>query len=326
MAARHPSLDHRRGRRGLKPSAAVLLLGLSGCVLARPFGWIPEEDAELARAHTLNAMSYWESGDYTRALDQANRALGLDDDFEPALRVRAMVLMRGRTMDSLDAALDLWEDLDDGTENRWTIQHAVAHQRRADVLRRAQRLELADADTEEAIALYEGVLDADPDDVYALEGFVQVLAASGDWDRCLEAADRYVRHIELSRQGWTRKLTLRGIEAEEERMIRSRIRTNRSKEARWRGLRANILHKTGQPMEAERELRTVLELDPGLVAEYLNRARVRAELGLWLLAHQDAHTFVARSDQAADNPLTREAFAIIREAESHGVSPAGIAQ
>ncbi|MCI0589442.1 MAG: tetratricopeptide repeat protein [Planctomycetes bacterium] len=291
--------------------------------------------------HYQNAQYWYDAGDFNRALQQAHRALAIDDGDRELLLLLGWIHLKRGTLEDVYKAEGYLEQVAGGGlfRRRWykaTLGLGLALRRQGDYLRetaeRMERGEIRPASSKDpkeevarlrgraeekyarAVDLLEETVTLDPLDPHplALDNLQQLHALRGETERSLACGTRFVEQARASRQFWTRKLEEPSLSAEDERIARERLAENLVREVESRGLAANLLFKRGRYAEAAVELDALLSLDPDRPEEYYNRARCRGELGEREGAVSDLQEFLRRTSLSFDAPEVRRAYDLIR--------------
>jgi tetratricopeptide (TPR) repeat protein len=316
--------------------ALALLTGLCGACQSGPKTELdPERQLENYRD---TALTHYENGDLLRAEGQALKGLAIDDEDKTLRLMLGWILLRRGDVQSLERAEWVFREyLDDYEgEQRATLGlagalerlGAVRHQA-AGALRRGERLpdrgspearadELVEEgreNWEEALALYRAAHEKRDDDTDALDGLQRVAARLGDLEQSLEWSNELIERAELEREWYRGRLESVELASREE----SRLRAGERAAIRLLAdthLFANAqLVTLGRLEEALGHLDAAIALDPEAAGAYSRRAQLRYLLGDFGGAQADIERFISRSDQPADSPDMRRAFALLDFAE-----------
>jgi len=311
------------------PLLACLLLG--GCGI---FGLSSEEKDRLAEFFT-RAKGYYEKDRLVQALDQVDRGLEIapeDPKFltlkgfiflkyakkDPTFYEDAQILFRKAAESGLSRArlglglahqgLALKErDYSDNLERALREGSIPASKREAARRKIARMRALSAKDFRKAETCFKEVLEEEPGNILALYSLALVKVALDKKEEALKLIDRYIRTAAARRQRILNRDLKAALSKEREDLLWKELRTIEAREKEFRGLAANLLYKLGRYREALKELNTLLELDPNLVNEYFNRARVQAKLGRLREAARDYKVFVGRSLLPREDPRIKEA-------------------
>ncbi len=301
---------------------------------------VSEDEQYTVDFHNNNAQHYYEGGHYTRALQQFERALELDDDDERALLGRAWCLLlisegdilRGDSIadDFLEEARDAFMDLnarglgesqfkvdlgtakihalygDLYTTRIRNLQEELKHRHPGDPLHKA----LADAEQAaeqsyfEAKTLFEKVLNNDK-----VPGARDNLTALLQLARLAVLRKDFARALLYAEQyreqvRRSKDLWVRSLKQfPEDRVIwEAKLAGAVSKEVEVLDLIANAYFKIGQYELAKEELDRLLRLDPYRTDAYLNRGILHQKLAQPRLALDDFNSFMSRAAELDMSP------------------------
>ncbi len=326
----------------------VPLILLQGCGI---FGGSSAERERLAGFFT-RAKGYYEHDRLTQALDQVDRGLELSPEDPKFLTLKGFIFLKYAKRDPsfFEDALALFRKAAQGglfssglaraklglglalqgraiKERDYTVnlekalrEGTIPAARREEAKRKlAQMKAQARKDFLEAEKAFKEVLAQEPRNILALYSLALVEVALGKKEEGLKLIERYIRVAAARRKQILERDLKMALSKDREDKLWAELRTIEEREKGCRGLAANILYKLGRFDEALKELNTLLKLDPNLVNEYFNRARVEAKLGHIQAAANDYKTFVGRSLLPREDPRIKEAMDFLTRHDMGGL-------
>ncbi len=305
-------------------------LVLAALVLATACRSNGTSDADRLDIYVESAYVHWEQGDLDRARGQALKGLEIDRKNRPLNLMMGWILLRRDRRDDLLGAEKVFRRLveDDGdpraqqglaaTLERLAVLHdeaAVAlesgrltteaedPQQRADELRAQSREHY-----EEALELYEVVLEDRPDFIKALNGAVRTTASLQRLDESLSYAEQLLETIGRERDYWTSILQREDINTDEERDLHERVRGATQLMLDTHLFAASALHDLGRPGDALAHIESSIALDPALPEAYSLRAQAFHGTGRVTEAVADLDRFIGLSGKNFDHPDIRRAM------------------
>jgi tetratricopeptide (TPR) repeat protein len=326
---------HPTARLAARALAAVLALGLSGCMSALQGESSPEEDAVATKEHfEESAQTYYEGGRYQQSVLMWRKVLELEPERQKAKWGLAKSLAMIGTPQALREAESIFPtivDLD------WT--HPTLGDRRHEVLKdyaevysqlgdyydqdvRALKTELErpganeakiraqitqqeakrDQLLQKAIPLYLQVLSLSPDNPYAVAGLAKSYLQLHQDAAGIQYARRYIAIAVRSQSSRTTLLKNyeqeKGVELTEDmrKYFTDNIDSARGKEMRIRLLLGSVLYRNRDYRGALAEYDRVLELDPKQHAAMVERAQTKAALGDYRSAMADLESYLKVTD------------------------------
>ena len=155
---------------------------------------------------------------------------------------------------------------------------------------------------------FKQVLEDEPRNILALYSLALVKVALDKKEEGLKLIERYIRVAAARRKRILDRDLKMTLPKDREDRLWKELRIIEAREKECRGLAANLLYKLGHYRDALKELDALLKLDPNLVNEYFNRARVHAKLGHTKEAANDYKVFVGRSLLPREDPKIKEAM------------------
>lgn len=328
------------------PRLLLLLLLTSSLVACGIFGLSAEEEANLTR-YQRNAKTYYEGGEFERALDQIRRGLEIQPDDYRLLTISAWCMLRQSQTDPrrLQAATDAFDHLkelrpDSEQSSQARLGYGAAHgklafelRQRADQLRQdAARLKLEDTELQQseteaaelerqsnhhfdlAEAELEKLLDSGDLLLEAHYHLMYVSVWRGDYEGAVSHGNRYLKRVgEL--QASIRTELEQTIMVEYERELRIRLQNRLDAEVEVRAFLANLHFKEGHHELVVEQLDEVLLENPNRFNEYYNRARSLMTLGRIEEAKRDYERFLYSTNLPRENPQVKSALAALKEIE-----------
>ena len=287
--------------------------------------------------HKEAALAYYENEQFLQAEDQALRGIDIDRDDDTLRLMLGWIHLRRGTTDSLYKARGVFSQFKGGDEPRADLglgetleRLGRVHEETAVSIELGERFVKGDPEKaarerrEEAREFYEQaresyarVLDAQPDNLKALNGMQRVHSLRGDYAESLAYAERLIEVASAERDA------LRTSLADPERLLTSRSEQNLREVARTTEDLLVETHFLAYSLElalSDREgalhhLDRTLELDPGRTEAWSRRAQLHFELGDFRAAIDDATEFVKRSPKPFDDPDIRRAWDIKHKSE-----------
>jgi len=315
----------------------VPLLLLGGCGI---FGGSSAKEERLSGFFS-RAKGYYRNDRLQQALDQVDRGLELEPGDPKFLTLKGFIFLKYARRDPsfYDDALALFRKaaagglfhsgltraklglglalLGRGIKERdyaanlekALLEGSIPAARREEARKKVPEMRAyAHKDFQEAEGAFEEVLREEPRNILALYSLALVKVALDKKEDGLKLIDRYIQAASARRKQILERDLKITLSKEREDKLWAELRTIESREKECRGLAANLLYKLGRYEEALKELNSLLKLDPNLVNEYFNRARIHAKLGHTQEAVRDYRTFVGRSLLPREDPRIKEAM------------------
>ncbi|MHC5012775.1 MAG: tetratricopeptide repeat protein, partial [Planctomycetota bacterium] len=153
-----------------------------------------------------------------------------------------------------------------------------------------------------SIPIWRRVLEASPDNPYALAGLAKAHLLTGNEDAGIRFAQRYIEISRRSQEGWREKLReweqmMRGDVSPEQRgFYMAKIQGAAEKEKNMHLLLGAVYMRRDEFANAVRCYDAVLELDPATPAAYVERAQAHAAVGLYDEAIEDLEQYLKMTD------------------------------
>lgn len=332
----------RRAGWGLALGLAALLPGCFG---------LDEAEQKRLELHQQSSQRFYREGRLQQALQQADKALELDDDHVGMRLVRGYCLVRlGKRLDStaeIDKAVEIFDRLAKGAggENPRTwlgrgqahFARALMHIAEAASIERRLASDFLDADGRELESGWLATeqrgrdghlrdaerslrhvlgMENEAENVWAMMELVLVLnTAGGHDDEAVQLSHRAIRQLEqqneLARNNLRKNASLTAAHSLE---LERRIEENLARERQLRDLIATIEFHRGAFQAALEQLEILEERQLITAANYRNRADIRERLGLFAAAADDLESYLrTRSSQTDYDDIARETFARIDE-------------
>ncbi|MFK5956332.1 MAG: hypothetical protein QM477_07805 [Planctomycetota bacterium] len=317
--------------------AVLLLLVFTACSGA-------EVDNEASRIEDFRnrAATYFNSGRYLQAFQQAQLGLQLDEDDGGLNLLAGRALVMQRDLVQVSHALPYLETAQEELDNykadyslgefhfRYgSMLFSFAHHEKqsllefpdSDVATQESQIALCDiriakakAHFQTANELFTRVLKVVPADLATLEKRGQSLALLGDNDGAFADLSSAIDSLTESRKYKNRVLaTDSKLTVAQEDSVRRDLNGDIQREVAIRFLLAGILKREKDPRAEEEQYNIILVLDPDTEAAYHSRAMCRYQLGRIAEASADMRAFVGRTNLEFDTPQVREAMRIIEE-------------
>jgi len=317
--------------------AVLLLLVFTACSGA-------EVDNEASRIEDFRnrAATYFNSGRYLQAFQQAQLGLQLDEDDGGLNLLAGRALVMQRDLVQVSHALPYLETAQEELDNykadyslgefhfRYgSMLFSFAHHEKqsllefpdSDVATQESQIALCDiriakakAHFQTANELFTRVLKVVPADLSTLEKRGQSLALLGDNDGAFADLSSAIDSLTESRKYKNRVLaTDSKLTVAQEDSVRRDLNGDIQREVAIRFLLAGILKREKDPRAEEEQYNIILVLDPDTEAAYHSRAMCRYQLGRIAEASADMRAFVGRTNLEFDTPQVREAMRIIEE-------------
>lgn len=324
----------------LKPRlnlALLLLLGFTACSGTE----VENEDARMEDFRN-RAMQYFNSGRYPQAFQQARLGLEIDDEDGGLNLLAGRSLVMQRELTQVSHALPYLEIAQEELDNykadyslgefhfRYgSMLFAFAQREKQSLIQfpdanpKSQESKLADCEVrikkaevhfQDALALFNVVLETVPEDLQTLEKRGQTHALLGHDEAAAADLEAAVSFLLESRQYKNRVLaTDSNLTVQQEDRVRRDLNGDIQREIAIRFLMAGLLKRTKDVRAEEEQYSIILELDPNAEVAYHSRALCRYELGRLAEASADMHAFVGRTDMEFDTPQVQQAMRIIEE-------------
>jgi tetratricopeptide (TPR) repeat protein len=322
----------------------ALRCGLFAAVLATASACAsdgPKIDPEVAREmHVRAALDHYDLGDMDRAIDQAQRALDIEeDDRTMQLLVGWCYLRKGATRDLLEA-----ERIFIGLEKKYSDERraklgaakvserlAMIHRESADDIENGRSLPIARDPVaevarlrEESVRLFEAaesryreLVRDEQENLEALNGLVRVCSLTGRDEEALDHLGALIAALDEQRLFYADQLKKRVLDTGDESTLRNLERTTTRLLLDAHQLAANLHHTLGRPNLALGHLDAALQIEPQRRPElYAQRAQMQLAVGNPARALEDLDTFIARSQMPVDHPDVQRAWALRREARA----------
>ncbi|PCJ53870.1 MAG: hypothetical protein COA70_06830 [Planctomycetota bacterium] len=317
--------------------ALLLLLGFTACSGAE----VENEEARLEDFRN-RAATYFNSGRYLQAYQQAQLGLQIDEDDGGLNLIAGRALLMQRELTQVSHALPYLETAQEELDNykadyslgefhfRYgSMLYSFAQREKQslnqfpdqdDATQNAKlsacqvRIQKSEVHFEEALELFSMVLDTVPDDLPTLEKRGQTYALLGNDAAAAVDLEFAIDILAESRQFKNRVLaTDSKLTVQQEDRVRRDLNGDIQREIAIRFLLAGLLKRTLDVRAEEEQYTVILGLDPGIDAAYHSRALCRYELGRLAEASADMHAFVGRTDLEFDTPQVQQAMRIIEE-------------
>ena len=325
------------------PAALLFVLGAAAGCAIQDIGGEPTEkqDDEARKKHyEESAQTYYEHGEYRRAVDQWKKVLELAPGDQKAMWGLAKSHAMVGTPQSLREAEVIYLkiiDLDWSHPTRGNIKFEVERdlaqvyvdlaewfqkgihadeeqlsEGKADKAAVQAHMQRSIASRNEllqkAIPLYEDVLQKSENNPYALAGLAEAHLLVGQDMKGVEYGLRYVSLSEESQRNWKAELDgftkMNGDATTQQReYFAKKIRGAREKELKMRLLIASVLMRNGRASEAIVQYDAVIAKDAARPAAYVERAQAYAKGGNYRKAILDLEKYL----QITDPVLQREA-------------------
>lgn len=332
-----PTLGHRSWRSGAL--AAVLALPLLGTLPACQSDG-PKVDPEIQRqVHEEAARNHYRAADLDRAIDQALRALAIDDSENDMFVLVAKCYTRKGTVTDLLEAERIYIGLekDDPEDSVVRLGVAIVSERigQANMLR-ANDLEAGldlplGKDRDEEIARhrseqerlfaraedrYRGLLADQPEMIESLNGMTRICSLSGRTGEALDFANELVSVLKAQDEFYEEQLREQVMEESIEQRYRKLLRTTRVLLVDAHAVAADLHFQLDAPNLALGHLDRALDLDPRDSPDlYALRAQVQLALERPGRAIEDLDRFIASSNLPIEHPDVREAYRMRSDAQ-----------
>jgi tetratricopeptide (TPR) repeat protein len=323
-------------RHASRHTALVLALGLwvSSCQSSGP-----KVDPEIQRAvHVEAARNHYDIGDLDRAIDQAERALVLDeDDINMKLLIAWCYLRKDRKGDLLEA-----ERIFLGLEKRYKDESraplgtaivserlAMLHRNTAQDIERGLEVPLGKDPQKEIERLrgeekrlfaraserYEQLIEEQDDHIEALTGLVRVNTTQGATETALTYSGRLITTLEAQEIFYSEQLRDQAWDRSVEDDFKRLLRNTTTRLIRAHQLAAELHFDLGRSSLALGHLDQAIERDPNASPElYAQRAQVLLSMERPERALEDLERFIANSSLPVDHPDVQEAWQLRRDA------------
>ena len=317
--------------------ALLLLLGFTACS-----GTEVENEEARMEDFRVRAKQYFNSGRYPQAFQQARLGLQIDDEDGGLNLIAGRSLVMQRELTQVSHALPYLklaqEELDnykaDYSLGEFHFRYgsmlfSYAQREKQSLLQfpdadaKAQKAKLSECDIrvekaevhfEDALALFNTVLETVPNDLQTLEMRGTTLALLGRDKEATVDLERAIDSLYESRQYKNRVLaTDSNLTVQQEDRVRRDLDGDINREIAIRFLLAGLLKRTKDIRAEEAQYTTILELDPNTEVAYHSRGLCRYELGRLAEASADMHAFVGRTALEFDASQVQQAMRIIEE-------------
>lgn len=340
LARRTPRSQKAPARRAGLSLALALALALplaSGVASCQSNG--PKVDPEIQRAvHVEAARNHYDIGDLDRAIDQAERALALDEnDINMKLLIAWCYLRKDRKADLLEAErIFLGLEKRHKDESRAPLGTAIVSERLAMLHRNTAQdidsglrvplgkdpqVELERLSSEatrlfaRAIERYEGLIAEQDDHIEALTGLVRVRSTLGEREIALGFSGRLITTLEAQETFYADQLREQAWDRSVEDDFKRLLRNTTTRLIRAHQLSAELHFDLGHSSLALGHLDQALERDPNSSPElYAQRAQVLLLMERPERALEDLEHFIANSSLPVDHPDVQEAWLLRRDA------------
>lgn len=278
-----------------------------------------------------SAQRFYTGGRFEQAIVQAQRMLTLDPGNEEAIAILAWSHLYLDQRDDIWKSEQYFQELGGGifskTDRNATLGHGLALRRQGDFLAVAaaqlekeghndsakaaeasKRAEQSKTRYAAAVEKLEKAYKLDPEATDALDALQQIYALQGAYEKSLGFGKKFVDAASQSRPFWEKQLMRTDISADEERLVRSKIETNRRREAGSRSLLASCYFKQQRYADALLELDSLLQIDSERTEEYFNRALCREKVGDLSGAIADMEAFLKKTPLGFESPQVRKAY------------------
>ena len=319
-----------RPRHRSAASRVALLLIVAGTAGCRG---LSEQQEQMLVIHQQNSKEYYDQGDLSRAEDQARRGLALDADDRSLNLLLAYVLLRRGTMDALNEADEIFEDLDGGwgsaDDFRLELGMGIVAMTRQRLLRQrepADQRAITRA-SERAREKLGRALELEPDCTEAVYQLALLAVEEGETAQFREHSDRAIEL--LDRSVTVKRRALQRITNPRQRTTSLRdlsVDTRRARELLR--LRADLRFREQDLEGCLADLDQLEELGAFGRSDFYDRARVLTELNQIARAVDDYESFLEHSEEL-DGEVQKaiESLTTLRAqlAEQHvaGDGPAG---
>jgi|GEM_PF-1099400 len=322
--------------RGLAPLLALALLGaLPACQSDGP-----KIDPEVQlQVHEEAARNHYRAVELDRAIDQALRALAIDDSENDMYVLIAKCYTRKGTVTDLLEAERIYFNLEkeDPDDSVVALGMAIVSERlaqanmlKADEIEAGLDLPLGKDPAKEiarhrkeqerlfarAEDRYRGLLEDQPDMIEALNGMTRVASLTGRRPEALEFAGRLVAVLKAQDEFYATQLREQVMEESIEQRYRKLLRTTRTLLVDAHEVAADLHFQLDAPNMALGHLDQAVELDPKDSPElYALRAQVLLALDRPARAIADLDRFIGTSNLPVEHPDVRAAYRMRGDAQ-----------
>lgn len=283
-----------------------------------------------------NALWYIQLGDLDRAQFQAQKGLEVDPGNERMSLIMGRTnVMRG-TAESIQAALQIFEERPDLPDYRWQMTYGAALERKgvlydeaARAVRDGQRATKASdrtARSEELLAeargfwldarkRFERALEKRPGEIEALNGLVRTNALLGEFGESVRWSEALIEEIHAMQALRRTQLEAPDLTADREAKLREAYRIDRSFEVKTRLHTVTLLRRIGRQSEALAHIEEVIALEPELPQAYSIRGQLQMEVGEYVKARASLQRFLELTDLPVEDPQIRRTFDLQDECE-----------
>lgn len=317
--------------------ALLLLLGFTACSGAE----VENEEARLEDFRN-RAVQYFNSGRYPQAFQQARLGLQIDEEDGGLNLIAGRSLVMQRELTQVSHALPYLEIAQEELDSykadyslaefhfRYgSMLYAFAQREKQSLIQfpdadlNSQEAKLAVCDVrigkaevhfQDALSLFNTVLETVPDDLQTLEKRGQTLALLGKDAAAAADLKRAISFLAESRQYKNRVLANdSNLTVQQEDRVRRDLDGDIDREIAIRFLMAGLLQRTKDIRAEEEQYTLILDLNPNTEVAYHSRALCREKLGRLAEASADMHAFVGQTKMEFDTPQVQQAMRIIEE-------------